>query len=152
MGRLFPVFVPTRILGLLVSAIFIVVGSFILASYFALRVDPTDYLLYDGGLFNIGLVLLSILVGLYLHDLYSDIYVKSRIVLLQQLCLVIGTAFIFQGLITYFDRSLRMPARVMATGSFLAMGAMFVWRVFFSAYVLRVAGRERLLFVGGSSV
>ncbi len=150
--RIFPVFVPARIFGLLVSEILLIFGSFILASYFVLQVDPADYLLYDGGLVSILLVLGSILIGLYLQDLYSDIRVHSKIVLLQQLCLAIGIAFLIEGFIAYIDKNLRLPARVMAWGSSMTMGGIFVWRTFYSACVLQVAGRERLLFVGGSSV
>ncbi len=152
MMRIFPVFVPARVFGLLVSEILLILGSFILGSYFVLQVDPADYLLYDGGLTSIALVLVSILIGLYLQDLYSDIRVQSKIVLAQQLCLAIGIAFLIEGFIAYIDKSLRLPARVMAWGSFLSMGTIFGWRTLYSAYVLQVAGREQLLLVGGSSV
>ena len=152
MMRLFPVFVSTRIFGLLFSEILLIFGSFILASYFVFQVDPADYLLYDGGLVSITLVLLSILLGLYLQDLYSDIRVHSKIVLLQQLCLAIGMAFLIEGFIAYLDKYLRMPAWVMAWGSLLTMGSIFIWRSLYTAYVLQVAGREQLLFVGGSPV
>jgi len=152
MIRLFRVFVPVGALALLVSEILLITGSFILAAYCVMPVDPAGYLLDDGGDVSILLVLLSILIGLYLHDLYSDIYVKSRIVLLQQLCMVIGIAFLVQGLVAYLDRSLRMPIRVMLLGSFLAMGSIFLWRILFNAYAAEIVGRDRLLLVGASSV
>ena len=155
MIRLFRVFVPASIFALLISEILLVTGAFILASYIILPVDPGDYLL-DGGLESILLVVLTILVGLYLHDLYSDIYVKSRIILLQQLCLVMGMAFLMQGLISYLDhtqdRILRMPIRMMVLGSSMAMMAIFVWRNLFSRYVVQVVGRDHLLLVGDSPV
>lgn len=152
MIRLFRVFVPVGALILLISEILLISSAFILAAYIILDVDPTNYLLYEGGIASIALVLLSILVGLYLHDLYSDIFVKSRIALLQQLCLVIGIAFLTQGFIAYLSRSLRMPIHVMVLGSFMALIAIFSWRVFFSAFAVRVVGRDRLLLVGGSPV
>ena len=93
------VFIPIGTLTLLVSEIMLVTSAFILATYFELSVDPTVFLLDDGGLFRISLVLVSILLGLHFHDLYSQFYVKSRIVLMQQLCLVMGVAFLTQGLI-----------------------------------------------------
>jgi sugar transferase (PEP-CTERM system associated) len=96
------------------------------------------------------LVLASILVGMHFHDLYSNIYVRSRRVLIQQLCLVIGAAFLVQALIGYLDATLRIPIRVMVLGSFLAIVSIFAWRVFFSAHVLRVVARDRLLLVGAS--
>jgi sugar transferase (PEP-CTERM system associated) len=152
MIRLFRVFVPVGALILLLSEILLVSSAFILATYIVLDVDPTYYLLYEGGIPSIVLVLVSIVIGLYLHDLYSDIFVKSRIALLQQLCLVIGIAFLTQGFIAYLSRNLRMPIHVMVLGSFMALTTIFVWRVFFSAYAVRVVGRDRLLLVGGSPV
>ena len=152
MIRLFRVFVPVGALILLISEILLVFSTFILATYIILDVDPTNYLLYEGGIASISLVLLSILVGMYLHDLYSDIFVKSRIALLQQLCLVIGIAFLTQGFIAYLSRNLRMPIHVMVLGSCMALVSLFAWRVFFSAYAVRVVGRDRLLLVGGSPV
>jgi sugar transferase (PEP-CTERM system associated) len=152
MIRLFRVFVPVGTLILLISEILLVFSAFILATYVILDVDPTIYLLYEGGMASIVLVLLSIVIGLYLHDLYSDIFVKSRIALLQQLCLVIGIAFLTQGFIAYLSRNLRMPIHVMVLGSFLALTAIYLFRIFFSAYALRVVGRDTLLLVGGSPV
>src|SRR5450759_1600030 len=113
MFPLFKVFVPVWTLTLFVSEVLLVTSAFIFATYIVLEVDPTVFLLYDGGLFRIVLVLLSILVGLHLHDLYSKIQVKSRMVLIQQLCLVMGGAFLSQGLIAYLNSSLRVPIRVM---------------------------------------
>ena len=152
MIRLFRVFIPVGALALIVSEILLIAGSYTLAAYSVLPVDPAGYLLDEGGDISILIVLVSILAGLYLQDLYSDIYVKSRIVLLQQLCLVIGVAFVVQGLVSYLDRGLRMPLRVMVLGSFLAMMSIFLWRILFSSYVAEVVGRDRLLLVGGSSV
>ena len=121
-----------------------------MATYLVLEVDPTVFLLYDGGLVRILVVLGSILLGIHFHDLYSKIYVRSRVVLAQQLCLVIGIAFLFQGLVSYLNADLRVPIRVMVVGSFLSAATIFAWRVFFSAYVLRVVAQDRLLLVGGS--
>ncbi|MGA2773746.1 MAG: hypothetical protein ABSG26_23350, partial [Bryobacteraceae bacterium] len=135
MIRLFRVFVPVGSLALLSSEILLIISSFVLATYVVLEVDPTVYLLYDGGLVRILLVLASILLGMHFHDLYSKIYVRSRLMLAQQLCLVIGIAFLFQALAGYVDASLRVPIRVMVMGSFLGVTAIFGWRVFFSAYV-----------------
>jgi sugar transferase (PEP-CTERM system associated) len=150
MIRLFKVFIPVGTLTLLVSEVLLVTSAFIFATYVVLEVDPTVFLLYDGGLFRIGLVLLSIIVGLHFHDLYSQIHVKSRIVLAQQLCLVMGVAFLTQGLIAYADSNLRVPIRVMVVGSSLAVIAIFFWRILFSAFALQVVGRDRILLVGGS--
>ena len=143
---------PVGTFALLISEILLVTGAFILASYIVIPADPAEYLLYDGGFESILLVVLSILVGLYLNDLYTDIHLRSRIILLQQLCLVMGMAFLFQGLVSYLDAGLRMPLRLMALGSSLAMMAIYIWRNLFSAFVVRVVGRDCLLLVGDSPV
>src|SRR5262245_57291168 len=121
MLQIFPVFVPARILALLISDILLILGSFIVAAYAALPVDAGDHLMGESrGSVSVWLAMLSILIGLYLQDLYSDIYVKSRIVLIQQLCLAIGIAFVLQGTIAYLTK-LRMPLWVMGYGSCLSM-------------------------------
>src|SRR5664279_1794556 len=150
MIRLFKVFIPVGTLTLLVSEVLLVTSAFIFATYIVLEVDPTVFLLYDGGLLRIVLVVISILVGLHLHDLYSQIQVKSRIVLIQQLCLVMGVAFLCQGFIAYINANMRVPIRVMLVGSAIAVVAIFFWRLLFSAFALQVVGRDRLLLVGGS--
>ncbi len=150
--RIFPVFVPARVFGLLISEILLIFGSFILAFYFVMQVDPADYLLYDRGLVSISFVVVSILLGLYLQDLYSDLRVHSKIVLLQQLCLAVGVAFLIEGFVAYVDETLRIRGWIMGVGSVLTTGSLFLWRTFCGTYVLEIAGRERMLFVGGSSV
>ncbi len=148
MARLSRVFVPAGALVLLISEILLVAAAFVLATYFELTVDPTVFLLYDGGFEGILLVLLCILVGMYFRDLYSQIRVKSRVVLLQHLCMVFGFAFLMEGLIGAFAPSLRVPLRVMLSGSGIALVALLAWRILFSALAPQMAGQDRLLLVG----
>ena len=150
MTRFFRVFVPATAVVLLVSEILLTTSAFVVAVYLTLDVDPWVNLIYDGGLVHLIPVLLTILVGMHFNDLYSQFYVKSRIVLVQQLCLVMGGAFLTQGLLSYISPELRVSARVMAVGSGLAVVAIYFWRVFFSTFAIKVMGRDRLLLVGGS--
>jgi sugar transferase (PEP-CTERM system associated) len=152
MIRLFRVFIPVGTVTLLLSEVLLITSAFVLATFVVLEVEPTIFLLYDGGLMRIVLVLISILIGLHFHDLYSQYYVKSRVMLAQQLCMVMGVAFLLQGLISYVDPNLRVPIRVMLIGGGLAVAAMFSWRLFFSAYAIEVVGRDRMLLVGGSTL
>jgi sugar transferase (PEP-CTERM system associated) len=149
--RILPALIPARTLGLLLSEIFWLFSSFILTYYVVLPGDPAVVLLYDNGLVSIGLVVASILLGFYLLDLYTDIRVKSKIVLVQQLCFAAGMSFLFMGLISYVLK-IRMPIIIMAVGNLLSMTVIFAWRVLYTAYVLRVVGGERLLLVGGSGI
>jgi sugar transferase (PEP-CTERM system associated) len=150
MVRLFRVFIPVGVVVLLVSELALIVGAYILAACFNPQSPVVDYLVEGNGVLNIALVLATIAVGLYLQDLYTDIYVKSHVVLLQQLCFIIGAAFLVQGMVSYVDRSLRMPLHVMVPGSAMALVGIYGWRVFFSSYVLRVVSADSLLLVGNS--
>jgi len=152
MVRLFRVFVPVGSLALLITEVVLITSAFILAAYLVLEFDPQIYLFYDGGIYRILLVTASIIIGLHFHDLYTNIYVKSRILLLQQLSLVMGIAYLAQGLISYGSRTLRMPIHIMVPGSAIAVVWILVWRVLYSKYLLRVVGAQRLLFVGGNPV
>lgn len=152
MIRLFRVFIPAGVLALLISEILLISSSFILAAFLAMEVDPTVFLLYDGGLTRTGLVTVSILLGLHINDLYSRIQVKSRILLFQQLCQAIGIALLAQGLVSYISHDLMLPRRVMLLGSALTMVSLFGWRLFYLSYVLRVVGGQRILFVGTNAV
>lgn len=154
MLRLFRVFIPVSVIFLLISEVLLISGAFMLAAWLnpELGDDVASYLVYGNGPINIALVLLTIVLGLYLQDLYTNIYVTSHIVLLQQLCFVLGTAFLIQGVVSYVDRDLRMPLHVMVPGSAMALVGIYGWRVFFSAYVVKVMGAERLLLVGNSPV
>jgi sugar transferase (PEP-CTERM system associated) len=152
MIRLFRVFVPVGSLALLVSEVVLVTLAFVIAAYFTLDYDPKVYLLYDNGLYRILLVTASVVLSLHFHDLYTHFYVKSRILLLQQLSLVMGVTFLAQGLISYASPALRMPIHLMVPGSALAMLGIFGWRILYSKYLLGVVGAQRILFVGANPV
>lgn len=150
MIRLFRVYVPVGTLALLISEIVLLAAAFGVATYTILAVGAEDFLFFEGGWIRIAVVILSILIGLYFHDLYTDLFVKSKLALLQQLCLIIGSAFLLQGFISYLDADLRVPIRVMVLGNFLCVIGVFCWRIFFTTYALRVVNRDVLLLVGGS--
>lgn len=152
MVRLFRIFIPASELTLFASEIVLILSAFILAVYIDLPVDPSVFLLYDGGMARIALVALSVILGLHFMDLYTNIKVTQRILLLQQLCLVTGIAFLAQGLASYLNPGLTLPRRVMIWGSALMFVLIFSWRVFYSSYVLRMMGRQRILFVGANPV
>ena len=152
MTRFFRVNVPATSLALLISDTLLATSAFVLATFLTLDVDPQTYLLYDGGLVHLIPVLITILIGMHFSDLYSEVHVHSRIVLLQQLCLVMGVAFLTQGFLSYLSLTQSVPIRVMALGSALAMAGLFLWRIAFSAFALQVMGRDTLLLVGGSAL
>jgi lipopolysaccharide/colanic/teichoic acid biosynthesis glycosyltransferase len=150
MIRLFRVFAPAGAVTLLATEVILLTAVFVLASYLALGVDPTVFLLNDSGLARILIVIAIIILGLHLRDRDENIYIPSRVALMQQLCRVIGLAFIAQGLAHYFLPALSLPLAIAVPGLQLALVALFAWRLFFSALAQGLAGRSRLLLAGSS--
>ena len=150
MIRLFRVFIPSNILALLVIDTLLALSSFLAVTYLVMEVDPMPYLLYDYGLVRICVIVATILIGLHFQDFYSRFQVRSRIVLLQDLCVAMGWAFLPQGLISYLAPDLKAPMQVILWGSLLALAVLFLWRMFFSAHALEILGGDRLLLVGAS--
>jgi lipopolysaccharide/colanic/teichoic acid biosynthesis glycosyltransferase len=152
MIRLFNVSIPPATFILLVFETFFLAGSFVSAVLLLGELDPVDYLLYDYGAVALALVVLSFLVGLHFQNLYTQIRVKSRVLLLQQLCMVTGVAFLAQGLISYIDRDLRVSVPVMLVGSLIAMSGIFVWRLWFGSVAGQMIGVTRLVFIGSGPI
>ena len=152
MISLFRIIVPFRVLLLVASETLLIFGAFVLTCYYAMETDPAVYLLYDAGLLRILLVAASILLAIHFQDLYSQIHVKSRVVLLQQLTLAIGAAFLMQGMVGYVDSDLKLPLAILGPGSAIALAALFAWRAFFSVYESKVVTRDRVLLVGGGAL
>jgi len=150
MNRLSRVFVPVGALALLFSEILLMAACFLAATFLILKVDPIVFLTTDRGLARIGLATASILFGLYFEDLYTNIYVKSRVLLIQQLSLVMGIALLLQGLVGYINDGFRLPLRLMVPVCAVLVAAIFVWRIVYSVFVLRVVGPQRILVVGMS--
>ena len=154
MMKLFRVYVPASTVVLLAFETGVVISAFCLSIYLLGEVDrdldPVDYL-FDWsslGLLSLALVSLSFIVAAYFQDLYSQVRVKSRLLLAQQLLMVAGTAFLVEALISAVAPDLYVPFRVILLGSVISIAAMFAGRLLFSAHVLpRVVG-DRLLLVG----
>lgn len=150
--RLFRVFIPTSVLTLLISEITIIFFCYILASYLLMGVDPVVFLFYDSGATRIGVVVASLLAGLYFQDLYSNLRVRSKTLLLQQLCLVLGVAFLVQGFLSYGQPAWVLPRWIMMIGSAFCLILLSAWRILFSAAGLSVLGAQKVLLLGRSSV
>lgn len=152
MVRFFRVFFPASVLALLVSEAAILFSCFLAATYLLIPADPWIFLAYEGGFERIGVVVATILLGIYMNDLYTNFRVRSQLLLVQQVCLAIGAAFLFQALISYSNRDWIVPRWIMITGSFFSLIAVPVWRVFYSEIGLRAFGRQRVLFLGTAPI
>jgi lipopolysaccharide/colanic/teichoic acid biosynthesis glycosyltransferase len=150
MIRLFRVFVPASTVGLFLFEALLIFSSFLFASYLLLDVDPTDYFSDWRGWLSVLVAWLSILLGIHFQNLYTQIRARSRLLLLQQLLMVAGVAFLLQALISAVFPDLQIPLRVMLFGSVLSLAGILAGRLLFGAYVLPLVAGERWLLLGNS--
>ncbi|HME10525.1 MAG TPA: sugar transferase [Bryobacteraceae bacterium] len=152
MIRIFNVFVPASVIALLASEIVLIYSCYIVASFFTLDIDPGIFFFYDNGIWRLTIVVAGLMIGIYLHDLYTQFRIKSRILLVQQLCLIVGIAFLTQALLSYLKLpDWTLPKWQMIYGSGLTLVLLPAWRLLYGAVIFRALGSERLLFLGSSS-
>ena len=113
MIRLFRVFIPTSILGLVITEGLLVVACYVSAIAWQLTDTFGIYMQYEDGTLRIAIVCATVLLGLYMNDCYVKVRIPSQLVFVQQLCLVIGVSFLLQSLLSYGDIQLRMPRQSM---------------------------------------
>jgi sugar transferase (PEP-CTERM system associated) len=93
------------------------------------------------------------MLGIYFHDLFTEFRIKSRILLLQQVCLVVGIAFLTQALLTYLKLpNWIMPRYVMILGSALVLVFLPAWHLIYASVIMKALGSDRVLFLGTSSL
>lgn len=141
-------FAPWSIVILLLSEALIVVTCYVAAIAYFIDGDIGLYLTDENGAGRVAIVALSILFGLYFVDLYSRVYSRSRIWLVQQISLVIGSAFLLQAFLSYASRNLILPKWVMIGGSLLAFLGLTVWRLIYAKILTEAVPRERVLMIG----
>jgi len=153
MIRLFRVFIPTSVVALLVSEVILTYTCYVVATFLMLEAAPEVFLLDDNGWLRIVLVVACLMLGIYFHDLYTQFRIRSRVLLLQQVIVVVGVTFLTQALLVYLRLpDLILPTWVMIAGSGLTLTLLPIWRILFSTVVMRAMGSERVLFLGTSSV
>ncbi|OYW09079.1 MAG: hypothetical protein B7X34_07425 [Acidobacteriia bacterium 12-62-4] len=152
MIRLFRVFFPASILALLISEAALIFFCLILVALWVNDLDPEFYLVEQGGLMRMSFVAMSMLAGLYFQDLYNNLRVRSRLLLMQQISMAIGISFLFQALLTYLNPDLMLARWVMIYGAVLMLVLLPAWRLAFLRLALSALGQIKILFVGGSSV
>lgn len=148
MIRLFQVVVPASLLVLMTVEAALAFACYWLGYLWTSEEDWVVHYLYEGGVAQTAAAVGSLLLGIYLNDLYSQVRVYSRLRLAQQFCLVFGTGFLMQGMISYFSPGMALERMQMMAGSALGLAVLPAWRILFDALVLRVLHRQRLLFLG----
>jgi lipopolysaccharide/colanic/teichoic acid biosynthesis glycosyltransferase len=149
MIRILSVAVPVRVLTLVVIETALLFGCYLLAVWLDPDiVDLTTFISFDSGLQRIAILVVTILLGMYFRNLYSLVRAPGQTVLVQELLVVIGAAFMGQGLIHYLDAELPVPRKVMLIGSPLVLVAIWGWRRFFDAASRDAVASRTVLFIG----
>ena len=141
---------PSSTRALLLSETVLILTCYIASVYVLITVDPTVFLLYNGGLIRILIVTGVIIAGFYLQNMYDRVQVRSKVLLVQQVCLGLGLAFFSQAILNYADSTLVFPRWVMLTGSMLILVLVTLERLAFSAVIVSGSSAERVLFLGCS--
>lgn len=150
--RIFSFILPVRVSGLIFSEFLISFGCFSLATFAWFQNDTATFLFDDLGFVRLLLVSVSILLGIFVNNLYAQARSTSRVGLVLKLCNVLGMALIVQGLLSYVSSGLGLPRIVMILGSVLAFLALLFWRLFYGTVILKLIGTQNILFVGNDSV
>jgi sugar transferase (PEP-CTERM system associated) len=158
MRQLFRVFIPGNLVGLILSEISLIFLCYLAGSWLVgLLLNPymvlNTFIFDEGGLIQILLVVGCLTLGLYFQNLYTNVRIKSVTLLVQQICLVIGLAFLIQALFAYARRpEWSLPRWAMIFGSILALFVIPGWRLLYSRVILKAIGFQRVLFLGVAQV
>jgi sugar transferase (PEP-CTERM system associated) len=151
MIRLFRVFIPKSVLGLLLSDFLLLFACLLLPTY--LLIPSADiYLLYEDGLTKITFLVVTLMMGLYYQNLYTDIRVRNRMMLMQQVILTVGVGLMVQAVLAYVVPDLMAPRWSMLAGLLLIIILLPLWRIAYSVHGYKGLGTERVLFLGADAV
>jgi lipopolysaccharide/colanic/teichoic acid biosynthesis glycosyltransferase len=142
--------ISSRIYALSFIEALIATACYVIATFFARPVDAAMYLQYDDGAQHIGVVALTFLFASYLLDLYKQIQIRSRALLILQLLHLLGVIFIIQAALAFINPSWVAPQAIVVTGSVLTLIVLIAWRLFMRPAVWNAMGTQRVIFVGMS--
>ena len=150
MIRLFKVFFPTGVFALLISELVLCAACYLAAVVVLYNPFWDAYLIDDGGWVTLVPVVLAVVLTFYYQDMYINLRIRSRTLLLQQLSLAIGVAFLVQALLNYGRVEWMMHRQIMLVGSILTVVVLGGYRLVYASHVMELLGQQRLLLVGRS--
>ena len=135
-------------MGLVILDALLIFACFLFAAYIVFT-DVTDiYLLDDGGRVSVSIGAVTILLGLYVSDLYTELRMRSLGSIFLKVTLVIGAVFIVQALLAYMSSGFALPQTVILIASPLILVLFPPWRQLYTSVLYKGFGIDRLLFLG----
>ena len=151
MIRLFRVFIPTSVVALLISEIVLILGCYT-GAILLLGIDFQFYLFEENNYWKLLVVTGLIILVLYFQDLYSNLRIPSRILLVQQVCLAVGCALLLMAFVGYLRPDLLLGRWLMIVGSTGVIILLPLWRLAYWRYVVAGLRSERVLLLGNASI
>ena len=151
MIRLFRVFIPASVVGLLISEVVIVLGCYLL-SVWVIGLDPGFYLIGENNYWKLLVVTGLVILVMYFQDLYTDLRIVSRILLVQQVSLAVGCALLIMAFLGYLKPEFLLGRWLMIVGSAGVLVLLPLWRIFYWNYVVAGLRSERVVLLGNSSI
>ena len=148
MIRLFRIFVPKVVLTLVIGDILLTYACFIFGAWLVHGELLSIYLFDETGMRNISFAVVSIVLGIYFQDLYSDFRMTSRLLYAQQVMTALGATLIIQAIIVYVDRDLMLARWVILASSGLIVFLLPLWRYGCLSFLRTTMGAQRLLLIG----
>lgn len=148
MIRFLNVYLPTRLVALLLGETIMVLGCFLLSSQLLLGQDMSLVLLYEDGLLKLaGLTLVIVLLSYY-FDLYEPQTVSVPFEIFFRMLLVLGFSCFVLAAALFFWPELAIQQNLYALGFLLLMPALILWRRTYVWMVNLPGFRERVYVLG----
>lgn len=147
-----------RTLALLAGDFVVILAAYLLTAYYLPNFglppdfDLESFLMVENGWQRFIFLVSTLIVGIYFVGRYENVRVESRRLIFEDLLLVFGLSFLLQAMVSYGNTHLMLSRWIMLTGTPLAILTLLSWRAIYSTMLLRVVGRERVLFLGDSPV
>jgi sugar transferase (PEP-CTERM system associated) len=150
--RLFRLLIPTSVFALLLSEALLILACYTAAALLTLSIDPYIYLVIEQNYWKILMVAACIVTGMYFQDLYAEFRITSRILLVQEVCLAVGSALLFMALLGYISAEYLLPRWLMVLGSLAVIVLVPLWRIFYWKYGVVALSKQRVLLLGNSAM
>jgi len=148
MIRIFNVYYPTRTLVLLLCEVFLVSGSFLLATAFLAGPDTYIVLFYENGIFKIaGITVLTLLLSYY-FDLYEPQRISGRWEIYFRLLLILSVLSFFLAALLYFFPELSTGSNVPLVGTAILTIVLVIWRSAYEKIIGLAVFREHVYVLG----
>lgn len=151
MIRLFNIYVPTRLLILVITEPLIICGSFLLAVVFCLGSNSVVVLNYQYGLYKVLALTALTVLGFDLFDLYDLDQGSLQEEIHFRLFVALGLLCCFLAVIGYAFPKLLLGQNSLTVGVIILTFALSGWRFFYSWLLRQPYFRERVYVLGAGA-